>query len=247
VRFTNIFFTPTLAVTVAASLLAAPPQARMHGRGGRPGPARGGAIQPPAYGSSGPASIGGVGPAPVGGVGHLGPSSFPYHGYGSGHNNGFRGRGRNQRSVGWGLPFAYFMSPYYYPGWGYDSSSFNTPPVQDASTQSAAVVEDRLGEQIQKLSAEIEELKNAQQQNNQPDYPPVYIPPAPETPPAPSIVVVLRDGQQIKVDNYAVMNNTFWDFSKQPARKIPISSIDLAASQKASEANGAEFPQLSTP
>jgi len=41
-----------------------------------------------------------------------------------------------------------------------------------------------------------------------------------------------------------VMNKVFWDFSQQPARRIPIANIDVAASKKATEAAGAEFPEL---
>jgi len=61
----------------------------------------------------------------------------------------------------------------------------------------------------------------------------------------PPITLVLRNGQQIQVQNYAVMDGVFWDFSKQPARKIPLSSINLQASAEATEANGGEFPDLS--
>jgi hypothetical protein len=137
------------------------------------------------------------------------------------------------------------MTPYYYPDFGYDNG-FEAPPPENASAQGAIMAENRLGEQIRRLSAEIEALRNAQQQNSQPpDYPQASE--APQLPPAPPIVLVLRDGQQVKTDNYAVMNNTLWDFSKQPARRIPISSINVSASEKASEANGAEFPQISTP
>jgi hypothetical protein len=40
------------------------------------------------------------------------------------------------------------------------------------------------------------------------------------------------------------MGQTFWDFSTQPARKIPLSSINVPESINASNANGAEFPSL---
>jgi hypothetical protein len=61
------------------------------------------------------------------------------------------------------------------------------------------------------------------------------------------VTLVLRDGQRLSVENYAVMNQTFWNFSKRPAQRIPISSIDVAASTKATEAEGGEFPQLGSP
>lgn len=250
----RVFLVWSLAAVVAVGLLAAPPQGRGHGGGAHAGASgRSPAGLPPIYGVSGPAPVGGVGPAPIGGVGRLGPSPSPGYGYGNGYrsgvytgrsNGGYVEHGRRGRNVGWGLPLAYFMTPYYYPDFSYDSS-FEGPPPVDPNAQAAVMAEDRLGEQIQRLSAEIEELRNAQQQNSQPDYPAASE--APQTPPAPPIVLVLRDGQQVKTDNYAVMNNTLWDFSKQPARRIPLSSINVSASEKASEANGAEFPQISTP
>jgi len=61
-----------------------------------------------------------------------------------------------------------------------------------------------------------------------------------QTNPQVPITLVLRNGQQIQVQNYAVMDQTFWDFTRQPARKIPVSSIDIAASTRATEAKGAE-------
>jgi hypothetical protein len=248
----RVFFVSSLAPVVAAGLLAAPPQGRGHNGGAQAVNGRAAGGLPPVYGVSGPAPVGGVGPAPIGGVGRIGPTPSPAYGngYRSGvytgrGNRGYAERGRRGRNVGWGLPFAYYMTPYYYPNFGYDNG-FEAPPPENASAQGAIMAENRLGEQIRRLSAEIEELRNAQQQNNQPpDYPQASE--APQPPPAPPIVLVLRDGQQVKTDNYAVMNNTLWDFSKQPARRIPISSINVSASEKASEANGAEFPQISTP
>ncbi len=65
----------------------------------------------------------------------------------------------------------------------------------------------------------------------------------PATPQVP-VTLVLRSGQQIEVQNYAVMDQTFWDFTNQPARKIPLSNIDVAASAKATEAKGGEFPSI---
>ncbi len=62
--------------------------------------------------------------------------------------------------------------------------------------------------------------------------------------PMPPVTIVLRNGHQSQVQNFAIVNGMFWDLSKQPAHKIRISDIDLAASQKATESNGGEFPDL---
>ena len=50
----------------------------------------------------------------------------------------------------------------------------------------------------------------------------------------------------MSIQSYAIMNGFLWDFSKQPARKIPVSNIDIPESTKATEANGTEFPDLSS-
>lgn len=63
-------------------------------------------------------------------------------------------------------------------------------------------------------------------------------------PPQPPVTVVLRNGQQFKAQSYAVTNDTFWDFSGATPRKVPLSSIDVPASEKATTDSGAEFPQF---
>ena len=75
---------------------------------------------------------------------------------------------------------------------------------------------------------------------------PYAAPPMPSNDPTPAaaVTVVLRSGQKIEVQNYAVMGDSFWDFSRQPARRIPLSSVDIAASTKATEASGGQFPAI---
>jgi hypothetical protein len=60
----------------------------------------------------------------------------------------------------------------------------------------------------------------------------------------PPITLVLNSGAKVTLQSYAVMGQTIWDFSRQPARKIPLSSVNIVASQQATEASGAEFPAL---
>jgi hypothetical protein len=96
-----------------------------------------------------------------------------------------------------------------------------------------------LAQQIQQLSADLEAVK---QQQTRPAAPAAV--PSEPPPPAIPITLVLRNGQQVSVQSYALMNGTLWDLSKQPARKYPISNIDIPASEKATEASGGEFPRL---
>jgi hypothetical protein len=143
--------------------------------------------------------------------------------------------------------YGYFSAPYYpflgYSDSGFASSENDAPPPPDPGVQNMMAAEGALGHQLQILSDQIEQLKNAQRHEAVPqDDEDVQ-----QTTPQAPITVVLRNGQQIQVQNYAVMDQTFWDFTRQPARRIPVSSIDIAASTRATEANGAEFPQLGTP
>ena len=207
-----------------------------------------------AYSAGGYAGAGRAGTTPFGlrsvpFVGYTGiqPGALNSHGY-YGRDFGrreFRGRdfrGRDFRRV----PYEYFFAPYYYPSLDYTNSAYadygpGFDPGAGPDAQGAMMAQNMLGEQINRLSAEVEQLKYGQQAP-----PPALATREDSQPPPPPVTVVLRNGQQIKVQDYAVMNQTFWDFSSQPTRKIPIANIDVAASAKATAAGGGEFPQLDT-
>jgi hypothetical protein len=69
-----------------------------------------------------------------------------------------------------------------------------------------------------------------------------YPDPNPAPPPATPIILVLKNGQKLEVQNYAIMNGMFWDFTKQTSKRIPLANIDVAASVKATEDAGGSFP-----
>jgi hypothetical protein len=142
------------------------------------------------------------------------------------------------------LPPAYFAAPYYYPfyDWGGDySAPVNTPAYDDYGpdpTDALMANQAALGQQVQRLTAQMNDLMYGQQ----------YQQPAPAAqqsiPPPVPLTLILHDGQQLQVQNYAVTDDTFWEFTNRGTRKIPLSDIDLAASAKATEAKGGEFPQI---
>jgi hypothetical protein len=140
-------------------------------------------------------------------------------------------------------PFGSFFAPYYYPSFGFGDNGYTSnqyaPPPPDPGVQSRTM-EGALTQQIRMLSDQIDQLKNAENRRAalQDDED------VQEATPQVPITLVLRNGQQIQVQNYAVMDHTFWDFTRQPARRIPVSNIDIEASTRATEATGAEFPQL---
>lgn len=164
------------------------------------------------------------------------------------HTGGHYGRGGG----------ALIAPPLYYPYLGFDPSLNTFPSYSetiDPNAQAFAAAQESLGQQIQQLTAELDSVKR---QMSAPA--PFAPPPVPPNPPAtapdsdatdstsqqPPVAVVLKNGQRLSVQSYAVMNGMLWDFSRQPVRKIPVSSIDVPESVKASEANGTEFPDLSS-
>jgi hypothetical protein len=174
-----------------------------------------------------------VGTAPLG---LRGPASS-YTGIRPGALRSYGARGRDFRRV----PYPYFFAPYYYPFLDYSNSAYpdyGYDPGPDPDAQGAAMAQNMLGEQINRLSAEVDQLKYG------PPQAPAFQTREDPQPPQPPVTLVLRNGQQLKVQNFAVMDQTFWDFSSQPTRKIPIANIDIAASAKATAATGGEFPQF---
>ena len=180
--------------------------------------------------------------------------------YGHNHSGGHSAHGNshyvwNRRYPDRGRGPSYFFAPYYYPLFGDSSSSFyddagpygyesgpGQPPEDQPAPETGALMD-----QVQRLSAQVADLRNnLQPTQSQPAGPVPPVVEQPSQPPSPPITLVLTNGQSVRVQSYAVMDNTFWDFSGQTAHKIPLSSIDIPASTKATEAGGAEFPQLQT-
>jgi hypothetical protein len=53
--------------------------------------------------------------------------------------------------------------------------------------------------------------------------------------------LVFRDKRTEEVQNYAIVGQTFWIFSEQRARKIPLAELDIPATEKANQASGVDF------
>jgi hypothetical protein len=251
---TRILLTGTLALCTSFSLLAQ--RGGGHSGGGHSGGGFGRAAAASGYGGQAFAA------PPIGTINAVPPgrATLGYGGYsyGRGYNYNHYGRYRN-------YPFAYWLTPYYYPGLFYDNAFdfYDYYPYQ-------------VGDVAQSPEAQQQELAENLPPPQYGPYAPSYYPPEPyamapqgayappgyyynapyyssappapqtsETPPTPPITLVLNDGQTLQVQNYAVMGSTFWDFSKQPAKRIPLSSINVPASAKATEESGAEFPPIS--
>jgi len=153
-------------------------------------------------------------------------------------------------------PALYGYYPYFDPFLDYGSGFYFNGPDQnygygqyDPAAENADVTANLLGEQVQRLSAEVDAMRYQGMQENyapmaRPRYNAPPLLPEDETPSSAPVTLVLRDGTSLKLNSYAVMGPQIWDFSAQPAKKIAIASIDLPASRTATEAAGGEFPEI---
>ena len=155
-----------------------------------------------------------------------------------------------------------FAPPIFFPGYpggpgGFYNSPFsptvapyNEQNPDQANSSTMLANQDAMAQELRNLSAQMDDLKSGSPATPAASVAaPQYVAPAANSaaPPATEqlpIRLVLRSGQQLEVKSYAVMGGTVWDFSSSRAKKIPIASIDVAASEKATEANGGEFPAL---
>ena len=205
---------------------------------------------------AGPIPGPGIAPAPFAPAGTGYWTASGYHGparIGNGWRDGhgfFGGRRPDYRR----FPVTYFFAPYYYPFLDYETSPYaenGEPPLPDQGMQDMYAMQNELGHQVEALGEEVDQLKYGQRgayppvpYETGPSPAPAQAQAAPAAPPAPPITLVLHDGQRITVRDYAITRTNFWDFTNAAMRKIPLSTIDLDASAKATQANGGEFPVL---
>jgi hypothetical protein len=141
------------------------------------------------------------------------------------------------RRFGWGNGF---YGGGFYPGypWVWDSS------YQQPSTSA-------YDQQAYQLQGEVDQLRNEllrlseEQAESRSEAPPPPTPPqtamrSQGTPSMPTILV-FRDGRTQQVNNYAIANHTLWLLNEQQARRIPLSELNIPATQKANEERGTSF------
>ncbi len=74
--------------------------------------------------------------------------------------------------------------------------------------------------------------------------PPAQVVKVPEPAPVtaqPSTLLVFKDGHQLEVLNYAIVDGTLFDLGDGRARKIQLADLDLSATQKANDDRGVDF------
>jgi hypothetical protein len=155
--------------------------------------------------------------------------SYPYYGYNCW--GGYCGYG------------GYYGYPYLGGGvdpyWWWDNGDNNS----DAGANQAAPYgyDDGLANQMQQQGIPSRPAPDAGDQEYARSTPPAPLQQQEHTQSPPATVLVFRDQHQEQVQNYAIVGQTLWNFTPGKTQKIPLSDLDLPATQKANDAQGVEF------
>jgi hypothetical protein len=72
------------------------------------------------------------------------------------------------------------------------------------------------------------------------NVPDTYSNPDPAPPQAPTILI-FKDGHQLEVANYAIVNQTLYDLTPGHPRRIALADLDLPATEKQNDDHGIVF------
>lgn len=122
--------------------------------------------------------------------------------------------------------------PFWFPS-GEGESEQPPAPAADSGP-------DPLTEQLGNLTAEVHLMRQEQALRDARSPSAFGFTPVPEETP-PSTLLIYRDGHQVEVQNYAIQGRTLWVFSEETTRRIPLSDLDLAATQRINSERGVEF------
>lgn len=129
---------------------------------------------------------------------------------------------------GYGAPYDSTFAPYStYSDPGYTAPAYTAPEPAQSDTSA------QLAYQMGQLSAEIAQLRADQSRAT---------PAAQNTPHAATMtVLVFRDGHRQEVQNYAIVGQTLWTFDEHNSARIPLSDLDLTATQNENRVRGVRF------
>src|SRR5581483_4539408 len=134
-------------------------------------------------------------------------------------------------------PFFDPYSPYNYAAPVASEPVYSEPAYVDNPQPAVSQNEAELSYQVGKLSQEIEDLRQQQAQVAQLQRPAQPVPPDTFTP----VVLIFKDGHRTEVQNYAIVGETLWVLDEKNSSKIPLSDLDLDATQKENRAHGVRF------
>ena len=128
--------------------------------------------------------------------------------------------------------YPYDGYPSYYGNDSYSSDSYQNYPPSDYST--AYVDNNRQQAEIDRLENEVDRLREEREaRESRPSH-------ATQAEAQPT-QLVFRDQHTEEVQNYAIVGQTFWVFTEQRTRKIPLAYLDIPATKKANDDRGVDF------
>jgi hypothetical protein len=140
---------------------------------------------------------------------------------------------------GFGFPGFGWAYPYsYYPGL-YSSDYFQEPQAQQPIVVSGGNDQGntQLAVEVQRLSDEIEYMRQEQSRQSQARQPGVSLSARSAAP----TTFVFRDGRKMTTENYAIAGQTLWVFNDRAARRFPLSDLDRGATEQANAENGLDL------
>lgn len=179
-------------------------------------------------------------------------------------HNGFRNNGFRNNRFGNRDRFFLRTSPYGYGygygGWGYPGWGYGYDPWlwdwwdDDSSNDNDYNDNLAIANQMNEQSLEEQQMMRQEEADGDQDIyarPPRRAPESdsssssssasPGTPMFPATVLVFRDEHRQEIHNYAIVGQTLWNFAPDHTQKIPLSELDLAATEKANDDRGITF------
>ena len=138
-----------------------------------------------------------------------------------------------------GAPYYGAYYPGYYPLFPEDYSYPQQQPQQiivSGDNQNSA-----LTMEIQRLSDEVQDLRDQQQRQYEDSRRPAPPPAVTNVLPAVPALFVFKDGRRVSAKNYAIAGQTLWILDEHNARKYQVSELDRDATERANAPNGIEL------
>ena len=181
---------------------------------------------------------------------------FLHNGFHNGFRNNFHGRHRGDRDrfrfvLRTNNCFGFGCRNWAFPwwGWGYDPWLWDWwddhSSYDDDYYQNLAIANQMNQQSLeQQRMMRQEEADGDQDAYSQHSSAPRSAPKSESDDPDPMLpatVLVFRDRHQQEIGNYAIVGQTLWNFASQHTQKIPLSDLDLAATEKANDDRGITF------
>jgi hypothetical protein len=166
----------------------------------------------------------------------------------NGFRNNFRRRGLFSNCFGFRCGTGFFNPWWGYSRWLWDDWN-NTDSRFDADYYNNRALANQMDQQslMQQNIEQQRLLRQEEQDGDQDSYAPRSVRPhtsvdeKPASPVIPATVLVFRDEHKQEIQNYAIVGQTLWNFASGRTQKIPLSNLDLAATEKANDDQGVTF------